>query len=126
MDDQFRRAAVDRHQIDAIAVMVRIVELPRPALDPNRPVVDHLLPRPLLRRQAKLLQRIGDMAVVMMMGAMVDGQAHGHSTKRYSRSTCRASVALAVRNATRYSCSPPSKIDWIGPASRSGRSHAAR
>src|SRR3546814_14687148 len=82
MDDQFRRAAVDRHQIDAIAVMVRIVELPRPALDRNRPVVDHLLPRPLLRRQAKLLQRIGDMAVEMIMDAMVDGQWAGHVTKR--------------------------------------------
>jgi hypothetical protein len=81
-DDKLPRAAVDRDQVDAVAVVVGIVELLGPALDRDRPVVDQLLPGPLLRRQLDLLQRVANRAVILIMGGMFDTQSHRHSTKR--------------------------------------------
>jgi len=81
-DDKFGIAAVHRDQIDAIAVMIDIMELLFPALDLDRPVVDPLLARPVLGGQAQLLQRIADGSVIAIMGGMIDTQEHRHSTKR--------------------------------------------
>ena len=71
-----------RYVGDAVAVVVGIVELLGPALDRDRPVVDQLLPGPLLRRQLDLLQRVANRAVILIMGGMFDTQSHRHSTKR--------------------------------------------
>src|SRR3546814_18696691 len=71
-EDGLARSAVYRDHIDAIAVMVGILNLLRAALDRDRPSVDQLLSRPFLRRQLGLLQRVADRAVVLIMGDVFD------------------------------------------------------
>ncbi len=84
-DDEFARTAVDRNQIDAIAMMVGIMKLVPAALDRDRPAVDQLLPRPLFRGQLDLLQRIANRAVILIMGAMFDAQSHVRVRTQFQR-----------------------------------------
>src|SRR3546814_19775727 len=99
--------------------MIGIVKLLHAALDRDRPAVDQLLPRPLLRRQFHLLQRIANRAVILIMGDMFDAQSHSHSTTRTTRSIYRAPAALRRSKWVIHPCSPPSPITPIGPQSRS-------
>ncbi len=50
-DHQLRRPAMHRDQIDAVAMVIGIMQLLRAALDVDRPIEDALLARPVLRSQ---------------------------------------------------------------------------
>ena len=69
-------ADVDADQIDPVVVLIVEIQLDLAAIDRDRPA-DHLLTRPRLRGQAKLLQRIGNRRVIAVFGSMFDHQAHG-------------------------------------------------
>ena len=75
-DDHLARPALHRNQIDTIAVMVGVMQLLRAALDLDRPAMDTLLPRPVLRREFQLLQSIADRRIILITGGMFDAQFH--------------------------------------------------